>query len=401
MAQRPSPVYKENVKVCIRTRPTGRFAEGNLRLGADRRHIDVHIPKAQGLHINNQQEDWAFDYDNVLHNASQDAVYDDCAADIVASAVDGYSGTIMAYGQTGAGKTYTMLGNTAAYAQRGIIPRALEDVFRHIANRPDTAYQVTVSYLEIYNETYFDLLDPQCRQLSDLAVRDNEHGAVVVKGLTTTIVTTEEEALQCLFRGESNRAVSRHDMNAASSRSHCIFTVAIESCSRVESSEKRTLSKLNLVDLAGSERVGKTNSTGATLTEARYINKSLSFLEQVVVALADRARDHVPFRQNKLTNVLRDSLGGNCKTRLIANVRCEAVHLDETVSTLRFAARYARQITQMQPHKREVVLVFHSDFLYSSSNELTFDICGIYPLDFCFVQDDARGDLRVARRGCG
>jgi kinesin family protein 6/9 len=338
-------VYKENVKVCIRTRPTGRFAENNIRLNADRHRIDVHIPKTQGLHINNQQEDWAFSFDSVIHNASQDSVYDECASDIVSSVVDGYSGTVIAYGQTGAGKTYTMLGNSASYQQRGIIPRALSDVFRLIANRPDTAYQVTVSYLEIYNEMYFDLLDPNCRQLSDLAVRDNEHGAVVVKDLTTVTVAAEEDALQCLFRGESNRAIARHDANAASSRSHCVFTVNIESSSRVESSEKRTLSKLNLVDLAGSERVGKTNSTGATLTEARYINKSLAFLEHVVVALSDRARDHVPFRQNKLTNVLRDSLGGNCKTRLIANIRCEPAHVDETISTLRFAQRMMRVVT--------------------------------------------------------
>jgi len=128
-------------------------------------------------------------------------------------------------------------------------------------------------------------------------------------------------------------------MNATSSRAHTIFTISIESRSRVESSDKVVYSKLHLVDLAGSERTKKTAASGQVLTEAAYINKSLSFLEQVVISLCERKRTHIPYRQCKLTNYLRDSLGGNCKTVMITNIWPEAIHLEETNSTLKFATR--------------------------------------------------------------
>ena len=129
-----------------------------------------------------------------------------------------------------------------------------------------------------------------------------------------------------------NRIIAQHSLNKQSSRSHCVFTVYIESHSRVESNTKFITSKLNFVDLAGSERLGKTLSEGETQVEAMYINKSLTFLEQAVIALGDRRREHVPFRQSKLTHVLKDSIGGKCNTLLIANIWGEAVHIEETVS---------------------------------------------------------------------
>lgn len=137
-----------------------------------------------------------------------------------------------------------------------------------------------------------------------------------------------------LFQGETNRIIAQHALNKRSSRSHCVFTIYIESHSRVESNTKYVTSKLNFVDLAGSERLGKTLSFGETQVEAMYINKSLTFLEQAVIALADRRRDHVPFRQSKLTHVLKDSIGGKCNTLLIANIWGEAVHIEETVKNI-------------------------------------------------------------------
>lgn len=139
-----------------------------------------------------------------------------------------------------------------------------------------------------------------------------------------------------------NRTVTEHHLNKASSRSHCIFTMHIQSRSRVESQDKVMYSKLHLVDLAGSERTKKTGSEGLTLKEATFINKSLSYLEQVVIALCQTKRDHVPYRQAKLTNILRDSLGGNCKTLMIANIWAEPSHIEETISTLKFASRMLR-----------------------------------------------------------
>ncbi len=149
----------------------------------------------------------------------------------------------------------------------------------------------------------------------------------------------EEEALNCLFEGEQNRTTADNILNKTSSRSHAIFTIHLESRSTIETSEKVIHSQLNLVDLAGNERTKKTGAEGLTLREAAYINRSLSYLEQVVVSSCDKKREHVPYRQCKLTNILKNSIGGNCKTILIANIYPESRHREETISTLRFASR--------------------------------------------------------------
>ena len=145
--------------------------------------------------------------------------------------------------------------------------------------------------------------------------------------------------MNCLFEGQLNQTIREHNLNSQSSRAHTIFTLHIESRSRVESADKVVFSKLHLVDLAGSEMTKKTGSTGIVLEESCFINKSLSFLEQVVLALSSKKRGHIPYRQAKLTNFLRDSIGGNCKTVMVANIWPEARHLSETASTLKFASR--------------------------------------------------------------
>ncbi|XP_035512922.1 kinesin-like protein KIF9 [Morone saxatilis] len=253
-----------------------------------------------------------------------------------------FSGTVMCFGQTGAGKTYTITGSTESYKQRGVIPRALQEVFQEVEKRTEHAFSVYLSYLEIYNETLVDLLSSlrgSPPPPHSMVVMEEPGRGVFIRGLSLHLVHSEEEALNLLFEGEMNRIIGSHALNRNSSRSHCIFTVHIESRSRTLSDAKYITSKLNLVDLAGSERLGKTGSEGQMLKEAVYINKSLSFLEQAIVALADRRRDHVPFRQSKLTHALKDSLGGNCNTVLVANIYGEAAQIEETLSTLRFASR--------------------------------------------------------------
>eukprot|EP00658_Telonema_sp_P-2_P020882 TRINITY_DN18285_c0_g1_i1.p1 TRINITY_DN18285_c0_g1~~TRINITY_DN18285_c0_g1_i1.p1 ORF type:complete len:617 (+),score=189.16 TRINITY_DN18285_c0_g1_i1:159-2009(+) len=195
----------------------------------------------------------------------------------------------------------------------------------------------------IYNEQMFDLID-NIGKSDHLQIVDDHKGGVHVKGLTHVEVSNEEEVLNHFFRGEMNRSVAKHSLNEESSRSHAIFTLHIEAQSRIESSEKVILSKLNLVDLAGSERVKKTDTEGAGLEEAKFINRSLTYLEQCVVAATDRGREHIPFRQTKLTNILRDSIGGNSATLLVANIWAEREHLEETLSTCRFAARMMRVV---------------------------------------------------------
>nr|XP_014340895.1 PREDICTED: kinesin-like protein KIF9 [Latimeria chalumnae] len=330
------------IRVYVRTRPTPNFSHDVLKFLPDVKTINVDIKKdiRKGV-VNNQPSNWSFKADGILHNATQEAVHDTISRKIISRAMEGYNGTIMCYGQTGAGKTFTMTGATESYKHRGIIPRALQQVFREIQERVNQAITVQISYLEIYNENLYDLLStmPDClTSESQMTIVDDPPG-VNIKGLSVHLIHNEEEAFNLLFEGETNRIIAAHALNKNSSRSHCIFTIYLESHSRILSNAMYVTSKVNLVDLAGSERLGKTWSEGKILNEATYINKSLSFLEQTILALADRNRQHVPFRQSKLTYALKDSLGGNCTTILVANIFGEVAHIEETLSTLRFASR--------------------------------------------------------------
>eukprot|EP00906_Rhabdomonas_costata_P014871 RCo021335 len=336
-------MVKSAIQVVVRIRPTDRFAHDCLKL--DGKTVSVFIPKKKRKDefVNNQQENFSFKFDDVLNNCSQEAVFAGVGQHIVSSLFDGYNGTIMAYGQTGAGKTYTMSGGSD-FKQRGLVPRVVMHVFNEIANKPELAFEVRVSYMEIYNERLFDLLSGDFSEAGtqELQIQEDSRQGVSVKGLQMKICSNEADALSLFFEGNTNRAVSEHAMNANSTRSHTVFTVYLSSRSRVESDGRTTHSKLHLVDLAGSERLSKTGSDGATAKEAMYINKSLTFLEQVVVALTSPQRDHIPYRQSRLTNLLKDSLGGNTKTVMIANIWGEELYLDETSSTLRFASRMMR-----------------------------------------------------------
>ena len=287
----------------------------------------------------------AHKFDGVLWNSSQEEVYEAAAQEVVNGVIDGYNGTIFAYGQTGAGKTYSMTGDTVSYSQRGIIPRAIFELFRAADERVDSNTTFRVSYLEIYNEVIYDLLSEEPESADNLVIVD-EGGMTTVKGLSRREVTNEEAALAMFFRGENIRSTAQHCLNRFSSRSHCIFTVEMETSKVGDTSERVIISKLHLVDLAGSERTKKTQVTGQTLKEANFINKSLSFLEQTVAALG-RREAHIPFRQTKLTAALKDALGGNSKSVMIACVWPEERHAEESASTLRFASRV--RLLQTEP----------------------------------------------------
>ncbi|NXG49531.1 KIF9 protein, partial [Psilopogon haemacephalus] len=333
---------EKRIRTFVRVKPTADFAQDVIKFGPDNKTIDIYIKRdAKKGPVNNKQTDWSFRLDGVLHNTSQQLTYEAVAKSLVSEALLGYNGTIMCYGQTGAGKTYTMTGAAAEYQHRGIIPRALQQIFKATAHSLDACVTVRISYLEIYNETLVDLLSTVGSGGSSevpMAVVDCPQG-VYVKGLSIHSVSHEEDALNLLFEGETNRMVAEHTLNRNSSRSHCIFTIYIESRFSLFSDVKCIHSKINLIDLAGSERLSKTGSEGQVLKEASYINKSLSFLEQIVIALADPRREHIPFRQSKLTHVLKDSLGGNSNTVLVTNICGEAAHVEETLSSLRFATR--------------------------------------------------------------
>ena len=306
-----------------------------------------------------------FSFDSVFsEHSTQRQIYDTCAAPVVSSVLDGYNGTIFAYGQTGAGKTHTstffvcslmlsckcIVAYTSSYIHisvegendpaslKGIIPLTFEHIFDHIAlNSARDKYLVRSSYYEIYNEEIRDLLSQTPQRNLELKSADS---GVYVKDLSGIVVKSVEEIDNVLQRGKKNRSVGATLMNAGSSRSHSIFSIVVECCSTDDDqNEHIRVGKLNLVDLAGSERQSKTGATGSRLKEATKINLSLSALGNVISALVDGKSSHIPYRDSKLTRILQDSLGGNTKTVMCANAGPADYNYDESLSTLRYANR--------------------------------------------------------------
>lgn len=304
------------------------------------------VPKdLAGGFVNNKKESYKFKFQNVFDQSTkQETVFNEVSQPVINNVLAGYNGTIFAYGQTGSGKTFTITGGAERYTDRGIIPRTLSYVFQQIEKDRDNTYTVKISYLEIYNEDGYDLLDPrhEAAKLEDLPkvhLMEDTDQNIHLKNLCLMTATNEEEALNLLFIGDTNRMIAETPMNQASTRSHCIFTIHLI-CRQVGSATIRR-SKLHLVDLAGSERVAKSGVNGLLLTEAKYINLSLHYLEQVIVALSEKNRSHIPYRNSMMTSVLRDSLGGNCMTSMIATCSVEKKNIDESISTCRFAQRVA------------------------------------------------------------
>ncbi|XP_019957859.1 kinesin heavy chain [Paralichthys olivaceus] len=275
-------------------------------------------------------------FDRVLPpNTSQGQVYDQCAKQIVKDVLGGYNGTIFAYGQTSSGKTHTMEGKLHDPQLMGIIPRIAHDIFDHIYSMDENLeFHIKVSYFEIYLDKIRDLLDVS---KTNLSVHEDKNRVPYVKGCTERFVSSPEEVMDVIDEGKANRHVAVTNMNEHSSRSHSIFLINIKQ-ENIET-EKKLSGKLYLVDLAGSEKVSKTGAEGAVLDEAKNINKSLSALGNVISALAEGTKTHVPYRDSKMTRILQDSLGGNCRTTIIICCSPSIYNEAETKSTLMFGQR--------------------------------------------------------------
>uniref|UniRef100_A0A7N6FEP0 Kinesin-like protein n=1 Tax=Anabas testudineus TaxID=64144 RepID=A0A7N6FEP0_ANATE len=275
-------------------------------------------------------------FDRVLPpNTSQEQVYDQCAKQIVKDVLGGYNGTIFAYGQTSSGKTHTMEGKLHDPQLMGIIPRIAHDIFDHIYSMDENLeFHIKVSYFEIYLDKIRDLLDVS---KTNLSVHEDKNRVPYVKGCTERFVSSPEEVMDVIDEGKANRHVAVTNMNEHSSRSHSIFLINIKQ-ENIET-EKKLSGKLYLVDLAGSEKVSKTGAEGAVLDEAKNINKSLSALGNVISALAEGTKTHVPYRDSKMTRILQDSLGGNCRTTIIICCSPSIYNEAETKSTLMFGQR--------------------------------------------------------------
>ncbi|XP_045320338.1 kinesin heavy chain isoform X1 [Leopardus geoffroyi] len=268
-------------------------------------------------------------------NTTQEQVYHACAMQIVKDVLAGYNGTIFAYGQTSSGKTHTMEGKLHDPQLMGIIPRIARDIFNHIYSMDENLeFHIKVSYFEIYLDKIRDLLDVT---KTNLSVHEDKNRVPFVKGCTERFVSSPEEILDVIDEGKSNRHVAVTNMNEHSSRSHSIFLINIKQ-ENMETEQKLS-GKLYLVDLAGSEKVSKTGAEGAVLDEAKNINKSLSALGNVISALAEGTKSYVPYRDSKMTRILQDSLGGNCRTTMFICCSPSSYNDAETKSTLMFGQR--------------------------------------------------------------
>ncbi|KAG2499154.1 hypothetical protein HYH03_002736 [Edaphochlamys debaryana] len=297
-----------------------------------------------------QNNSHRFMFDQVLpENTTQESVFELAGVTSVDNCLAGYNSSIFAYGQTGAGKTFTVIGNIGDTDKRGLAPRVFEYLYAKItdhenARGPDTVkYNCRCAFLEIYNETIADLLSPSSQ---NLPIREDPEKGPYVEGLIEAPALNVDEMLAHLVKGAENRHTGETRLNRESSRSHSVFVCTIEKTVTSNGISKCFYARLNLVDLAGSERTGSgahggSNVTGEHFKEACHINKSLTALGRVTTELVKSQKNggggHVPYRDSKLTFLLQSSLGGNAKTLIIANVSPSSVCAHETLSTLRFA----------------------------------------------------------------
>lgn len=334
--------------------------------------------KSQQLSINEYGYDVVFD-----ESSTQHAVFEKTAKPYVSRLLDGQNVTVFAYGATGAGKTHTMLGNTrqdeaASRAEAGIIPNSVQELFvmiqkrsknKSAATRAGESYQVYLSFLEVYNEQVFDLLDSSGKVLS--VREDQERGIVVVAGITEQHVHSYDQVIDFILQGNKRRKTEATLANAVSSRSHAVLQLVVKHTYRQENGREATVeSKLSLIDLAGSERASATNNRGVRLQEGASINKSLLALANCINALAENSSvtstsntqggtapkklTNVKYRDSKLTHLLKSSLEGNCNLIMIANINPSDSTYEDSHNTLKYANR-AKNIKVNPIANKEIV----------------------------------------------
>ena len=314
----------EHIKVAIRFRPLNNreVNDINTKLIIDEKQGIVNI----SLENNASQQ---FIFDNVFNSyTSQEFMFDTIAKNNIDWVIQGYNSSIFTYGPTSSGKTFTMFGSKD---DLGIIPRTCEYIFKNLNNE----YNVKCSFLEIYKEKIRDLLDNK-KDKNDLKIRQHSTKGIYVQGIKEKLVYNSEDILSSINEGMNQRVISSTALNNVSSRSHAILTITI---SQILTDGSEMISKLNMIDLAGSENVSKSEVQGINLVEAQSINKSLSALGNVIYALTEKGREHIPYRDSKLTYLLQDSLGGNSKTTIIGTASPAKTSYNETIETLRFIKR--------------------------------------------------------------
>ncbi|XP_054885991.1 uncharacterized protein kif16bb [Poeciliopsis prolifica] len=347
------------MRVAVRVRPLSKrekLLSSKVIIHMGGNTTSVHKPVAgRGEKLKDRGKMFSYDYsfDSIDAGSptfsSQEKIFKDLGSDVLKAAFDGYNACVFAYGQTGSGKSYTMMGNKV---DKGLIPRICEELFLEISNRrrsSSMSFQMEVSYLEIYNERVQDLLKrPPCSEDGALKVREHPTDGPYVENLSKHMVLSQSNVESLITLGNATRTIARTSMNDFSSRSHTIFTIIVTQGWFDGELPHERQSKIQLVDLAGSERADGTQATGTRLKESANINKSLVTLSSVISALADLAvsgqsakkkQIFIPYRDSVLTWLLKDSLGGNTRTTLIATISPADVNYKETLTTLRFASR--------------------------------------------------------------
>ncbi|XP_077294179.1 uncharacterized protein LOC143916807 [Arctopsyche grandis] len=336
-----------NMKVCIRIRPPNQW-----EVDAGRRVVVKPIdsrmlifdPKVEeepffyhGVqqpshsYLKRANKEMQFMFDTVFGvQATNVDVFNESTKDIIASLMEGYNCSVFVYGATGAGKTFTMLGYPETPGITYLTMRELFNCIEH--HRQQRDFEICVSYLEIYNENVHDLLQPS----GSLHLRDNGKYGVQIAGLSSKSINTAQELLDMLDKGNKNRTQHPTDANAESSRSHAVFQVYVKM--RTKATNQAKIVKLSMIDLAGSERASATGCKGDRFKEGANINRSLLSLGNCINQLADGAK-FIPYRDSKLTRLLKDSLGGNCRTVMIANVAPTSSSYEDTYNTLKYATR--------------------------------------------------------------
>lgn len=351
-----------------------------------------------------RSKDQTFGFDRVFdENTTQAEVYEATTRNLLDSVLDGYNATVFAYGATGCGKTHTITGTAQ---QPGVIFLTMQELFERIGDRTgDKVTEVSLSYLEIYNETIRDLLVPGGSKQS-LMLREDANQAVSVAGLSSHHPQNVQEVMDMIVRGNEYRTMSPTEANATSSRSHAVLQINVSQKDRnADVNEPHTMATLSIIDLAGSERASATKNRGERLTEGANINKSLLALGSCINALCDpKKRNHVPYRNSKLTRLLKFSLGGNCKTVMIVCISPSSQHFEETQNTLRYANRakniqtkVTRNVYNVNRHVKDFLVKI--DEQMAMINELKEQQRNSEALAFAkFRKQDEKRDL-VSREG--
>jgi hypothetical protein len=346
MSEDPRKSKVERVMVHLRIRP---LSEDDINRYGQSTSVE-YTDNSRGIVVlRKDYEKKTFNFDSVFDgNSRQEFIFSRVAHPVVSSVIEGYNGTIFSYGQTGTGKTYTMIGATGEF--QGIIPRSAQHIFSHIQTCTSHGFTVKVGFLQIYMEMLQDLLNPNAEK--EIRIREDPEVGIYLSGITWNTVTSTKDCMELMYQGDKNRNTAFTSMNSHSSRSHAVYMIKVEkrvkyNIEQLEELEKKgekpdqsmTKSVLYLVDLAGSERVSKSKAAGSRLDEAKNINLGLLALGNCIQALSDKKAKYVPFRDSKLTRLLEDSLGGNSKTSLVVTIGPSLGHYQESISSLLFGTR--------------------------------------------------------------